>query len=71
MGHQSIPSFSASCLTLEINEFRCYEQKIEESEKWELNSDWQPFPLFSLHKIQIHLAIPSLLCNVGMTPKKI
>ena len=23
----------ASCLTLEINEFRCYEAKIEESEK--------------------------------------
>ena len=23
----------ASCLTLEINEFRCYEVKIEESEK--------------------------------------
>ena len=23
----------ASCLTLEINEFRCYEMKIDESEK--------------------------------------
>ena len=31
----------ASCLTLEINEFRCYEAKTEESEKagscWESN----------------------------------
>ena len=32
-GKQISSVLRASCLTLEINEFRCYEAKIEESEK--------------------------------------
>ena len=32
-GLQTVPVPRASCLKLEINEFRCYEVKIEESEK--------------------------------------
>ena len=31
--HSHICMLRASCLTLEINEFKCYEAKIEESEK--------------------------------------
>ena len=30
---KNVQVLRASCLTLEINEFRCYEAKIEESEK--------------------------------------
>ena len=31
----------ASCLSLEINEFRCYEPKIEESERLGVVAQWQ------------------------------
>ena len=50
----------ASCLTLEINEFRCYEAKIEESESRTAEArdvlgstpgDCRHFPLFSPHNI--------------------
>ena len=39
----------ASCFTLEINEFRCYEAKIEESEK--AGSRWESNPgHLSIHR---------------------
>ena len=37
----------ASCLTLEINEFRCYEAKIEESEKVGSHRESNPGHLYA------------------------
>ena len=49
-----------SCLTLEINEFRCYEEKIEEN--WQLKPDVStPSDCRLFHTLYFHLITSKLI----------